>query len=63
MNFRLEVDDVDNSPDEISVAVTVCGVPKDIAIENNYLSVTLPPDFAVGRTYFEVIVSDLQDSV
>ena len=50
-------------PDEISVAVTVGGVPKDIAIENNDLSVTLPPDFAVGRTYFEVIVSDLQDSV
>jgi hypothetical protein len=63
VNFRLEVDDVDNPPVEISVAVTVGGVPMDIAIENNNLSVSLPPDFAVGRTYFEVIVSDLQDSV
>lgn len=63
LDFALDIEDVDNTPDEITISIASAGVELEFAKEGDEVSVSLPTDFAVGPTSFEITVSDSQDSV
>lgn len=61
--FTLEIDDVDNTPDEISISVVSAGIELEFTKEGNDVNVSLPTDFAVGPTSFEFTVSDSEEFI
>lgn len=63
VDFTLEIEDVDNTPDEIIISIASAGVELEFGKAGNDVSVSLPTDFAVGPTSFEITVSDPQDSI
>ena len=63
VDFTLEIEDVDNTPDEITISIASAGVELEFAKTGNDVNVSLPTDFAVGPTSFEITVSDPQDSI
>ena len=63
VDFTLEIEDVDNTPDEITISIASAGVELEFAKTGNDVNVSLPADFAVGPTSFGITVSDPQDSI
>ena len=63
VDFAIEIEDVDNTADEITISIASAGVELEFAKAGNEVSVSLPSDFAVGPTAFEITVSDPQDSI
>ena len=63
IDFTLEVDDVDNTPEEIIISIASAGVELEFSKEGNDVNVSLPTGFAVGPTSFEFTVSDSEDSI
>ena len=63
VDFIIEIEDVDNSQDELSVEVISSEIMLEVSVEAGGASVSLPEDFEVGPTSFTFEVSDSEDSV